>query len=255
MVIGKPPKVLKIGVSEESILLRTEESVQAESISHGEEILRRAKKDAEKIRRNALEAAERERQTAREEAARVLWDAEENKQALIDEASEKSREATRQEVLEEFRPRIEEGVERFEKVIREAEEAWRGCLDKHKNEVVALALGIAERIVHKISEEDHELVRRTAEEALSRARERQKVILRVHPEDTEVLEEFEEELLARFEDIRTFRVESDRRVDRGGVWIETESGFIDARIGNQLDEIMGSILPTEERPETEDEGE
>jgi flagellar assembly protein FliH len=143
---------------------------------------------------------------------------------------------------------LQEALDEFERVVRRAEECWRGCFEEHKNEVVALAIEIAERIVRKVCAEDREVIRRTVEEALRLAKDRQSIALRLHPKDIEFVKEFEEDLLSRFEDIRSFRVEVDERVDRGGVWVETASGMIDARIRTQLDELMEAVLPDEENP-------
>lgn len=243
----KGGKVLKIPVAGDPVFLKAEETVARESRNRAERILEAAHSEAEAIRREAAEEAEELKNQALAEAERVVREAEENRDALIQEASEKAREEARREVLETFRPEIEEAAAFFEKTVRAAEEAWRGEFEKHKIEVVELALALAEKVVRKISEEDRDLVRRTAEAALERAVDRQEVTLRVHPEDVTVLEHYRLELLTRFEDLRTFKIEKDRRVDRGGVWIETQSGLVDARIRNQLDEILASVLPQVER--------
>jgi flagellar biosynthesis/type III secretory pathway protein FliH len=243
----KAGKVLKIPVGSNPVLLKAEETLRRESHTQAEVIVAEAHAAAEGIRTEAIDLAQAERARAEEEAAGIVHEAEENRDALIHEASEQAREQARQEVLDTFRPQIEEGVEFFEKTVREAEKVWRGEFDRHKNEVIALALGIAEKIVRKISDEDRDLVRRTAEAALERAVDRQEVTLRVNPEDFAVLETYRIELLNRFEDLRTFKIEKDRRVDRGGAWIETPSGFVDARIRNQLEEILASVLPGAER--------
>lgn len=207
-----------------------------------------ANEAAEKIRKTALQAAERERTKAKEESTALFREAEENRQATYEQAVAEGRERGREEVLQELKPRLEEALERFERVVLEAEKSWRGCFNEHKNEVVALAIEMAERVVRKVAAEDRELVLRTAEEALRLARDRQSILLRLNPEDIDFVKEFEEDLLSRFEDIQSFRVDVDERVERGGVWVETASGFIDARIGSQLDELMDAVLCTEENP-------
>ena len=241
-------KVLKIEVSDIPLQLRSVESEEKNAEEAAQGVIEEANETAEKIRRTALQAAERERTKAREETAALVKEAEEKRQATLEEAIAEGREEGRQTVLQELKPRLEAALDEFEQVVRKAEECWRGCFEEHKNEVVALAIEVAERIVRKVSAEDRELVRRTAEEALRLARDRQSITLRLNREDIEFLKEFEEELLNRFEDIQSFRVEVDERVDRGGVWVETASGFIDARIRNQLDELMESVLFEEENP-------
>jgi len=241
-------RVLKVDVAEDRVLLKSKETRAKEIADQAERILVEAREAAERIRKGALEAAERERRGARETASALLQKAEEEKEEAIVAACTAAREEARKECLSELRPRIEEGVARFERLVRAAERTWSGCFEAHRNEVVALATGIAEKVVQRVAAEDRELVQRTAEAALVLAQKRQEVTLRVHPDDLAILEEFGAELVSRFDDIRTFRLEEDRRVDRGGVWIETPSGFVDARIGAQLNEIIQSILPDSENP-------
>jgi len=59
--------------------------------------------------------------------------------------------------------------------------------------------------------------------------------VRVNPADLERMRDHRDELIA-IGDIRNLRVVEDKRVDRGGVVIDSDTGTIDARIRTQLDE-------------------
>jgi len=239
---GKRSQVLKAQVTEEPVRLTYPDQVMVEARDHSETIISEAQKAAERIRRAALHAAERERQAARDGAAGVIAEAEGRRESLLRETREQARAEAEQRVLDEFRPRIEEAVAEFEELIRSTQAALVGTLEKHKEEMVELAVRIAERVILRRAEEDQTLIQRTVVAALEKARERQQVIVRVHPEDIAVLEEFKADLIARFDDLKTVTVEEDRRVDRGGVWVETSSGLIDARIRTQIEEILKSVI-------------
>ena len=102
-------------------------------------------------------------------------------------------------------------------------------------ELVRLALGIAERVLHQQVALDRGVVVEMAKVAIARLIERDTVTVRVNPADLERMREHREELIA-IGDIRNLRVVEDKRVDRGGVVVDSETGTIDARIATQLEE-------------------
>jgi flagellar assembly protein FliH len=102
-------------------------------------------------------------------------------------------------------------------------------------ELVRLAIGIAERVLHQQIALDRGVVVEMAKVAIARLVERESVTVRVNPGDLERMREHRDEFLSSG-DIKNFRVIEDQRVDRGGVVVETDGGTIDARIGTQLNE-------------------
>ncbi len=102
-------------------------------------------------------------------------------------------------------------------------------------ELVRLAVGIAERVLHQQIALDRGVVIEMAKVAVARLIERDTVTVRVNPADLERMRDHRDELIA-MGDIRNLRVVEDQRVDRGGVVVDTDAGTIDARIGTQLEE-------------------
>ena len=102
-------------------------------------------------------------------------------------------------------------------------------------ELVRLAVGIAERVLHQQIALDRNVVIEMAKVAVGRLIERDTVTVRVNPADVERIRDHRDELIA-IGDIRNLRVLEDQRVDRGGVVVDTDAGTIDARISTQLDE-------------------
>ncbi|MCG3199287.1 MAG: hypothetical protein HUU16_04780 [Candidatus Omnitrophica bacterium] len=236
-------KVFKVVLEESPVLVRSGERRALLAREEADRLLSEAEEASERLRRSAVQAAERERHGARLEAQRIAREAEMQREAVFSAAREEAREQARAEVMAEFRPRIEEAVSAFETVVRDAERAFNECLEHHKGEIVGLALGIARKVVRRVSEEDAALVVRTAEAAIRLARDRSSLALRIHPSDIAILREFEEDLLARFGSLERLKIETDERIARGGVWIETPSGFVDARIETQIEEIIRAVAP------------
>ncbi len=116
-----------------------------------------------------------------------------------------------------------------------------GRAERHKlmesaePELVRLAVGIAERVLHQQIALDRGVVVEMAKVAIARLIERDSVTVRVNPADLERMRDHRDELIA-LGDIRNLRVVEDQRVDRGGVVVDTDAGTIDARISTQLDE-------------------
>jgi flagellar assembly protein FliH len=108
-------------------------------------------------------------------------------------------------------------------------------IEEAEPQLVKLALGIAERVLHQQVALDRGVVVEMAKTAIARLIERDTVTVRVNPADLERMREHREELIA-IGDIRNLRVVEDQRVDRGGVVMDTSAGTIDARIGTQLEE-------------------
>jgi flagellar assembly protein FliH len=108
-------------------------------------------------------------------------------------------------------------------------------IEEAEPELVRLAFGIAERVLHQQVALDRGVAVEMAKVAIARLIERDTVTVRVNPADLERMRQHRDELIA-IGDIRNLRVVVDKRVDRGGVMIDSDTGTIDARIRTQLDE-------------------
>jgi flagellar assembly protein FliH len=108
-------------------------------------------------------------------------------------------------------------------------------MESAEPELVKLAIGIAERVLHQQIALDRGVVVEMAKVAIGRLVEKESVTVRVNPGDLERMREHRDEMLSNGE-IKNFRVVEDQRVDRGGVVVETDGGTIDARISTQVNE-------------------
>lgn len=108
-------------------------------------------------------------------------------------------------------------------------------IESAEPELVRLAMGIAERILHQQVALDRGVVVEMAKVAIARLVERESVTVRVNPADLERIRQHRDEFL-NSSDVKHLRIIEDQRVDRGGVVVETDGGTIDARISTQLNE-------------------
>jgi flagellar assembly protein FliH len=198
-----------------------------------------------------VEALRTQAQTLLDDAARnaevLLSDAHDRARALIEDAA-----ARADAIAQEARKRgHDEGVAAG-RAVADAEMndmvvTMRGLLEmarieRHKlienaePELVRLAFGIAERILHQQVALDRGVAVEMAKVAIARLIERDTVTVRVNPADLEQMRKHRDDLIA-VGDIRSLRVVEDKRVDRGGVVVDSGTGTIDARIRTQLDEV------------------
>jgi flagellar biosynthesis/type III secretory pathway protein FliH len=206
-----------------------------------------------------LAAIEAQARGLLDEAARnaeaLLNDAHERARAMIEDAA-----ARAETIAAEARSKAHDdgfaaGRDQADAEMHEMLVTMRGVLESTRTErhraiesaepeLVRLALGIAERVLHQQIALDRGVVVEMAKSAIARLIERDTVTVRVNPADLERMREHREELI-EIGDIRNLRVVEDKRVDRGGVVVETEAGTIDARIGTQLEEAR-KVLHIEE---------
>jgi flagellar biosynthesis/type III secretory pathway protein FliH len=109
-----------------------------------------------------------------------------------------------------------------------------------EREVAAIALEVAERILGRELAQREDAIVDLAAHALAAARERREVFLRVHPDDAAALRA-EEGRLAPLLARAPLAVREDAGIARGGVVVETDAGWIDARIETQLADLGRAV--------------
>jgi len=118
-----------------------------------------------------------------------------------------------------------------QRLIRESEKA-----------VVKISCEIAKRIVGKIPEIREEMVVEIVTNALNHLADKQKVTIRVNPQDCEILRQHESEWLAAAGGTGALQVKEDGRIKRGGCLIEGESGSVEAQLDRQIEVIEKALM-------------
>jgi len=181
------------------------------------------------------------------DAEDLLTDAHARARAMIDDAG-----ARAEQIAENARRAAHEaghaaGTQAAEREMSELLATMRNLIEmaraeRHKiiesaePELVKLAMGIAERVLHQQIALDRNVVVEMAKVAISRLIDRDSVTVRVNPADLERMREHREDVLA-MGDVKNVRIIEDQRVDRGGVVVETDAGSVDARVHTQLAEV------------------
>lgn len=178
---------------------------------------------APKIVRRAVLQSLRQVQTQLEEvdarAQQIIAQAEQQAEAIREQA----REQGRAEALSELLAALNSARGEYARLIDEAEQ-----------DIVTLAMEVAQRIVHRQLQLSPETLRDILRGALELVRDKRQITVLVHPDDLELVSGWRHEL-SELVEARTIFFEADERVEHGGCFIETEAGRVDARLSTQLD--------------------
>jgi len=227
-----------------------EAALRAESPQHPVEVI-----DWESLRTEATAALERAKSSSREilegafrTASSLLEQARRDRDAIAEAARSEGHEAGRQEGIARVDAEMNELLGLLHGIIEAVREDRDRFLRSAEPELVRLALGASERIVHHEISQNDQFVVETVRSALTRVLARNDITIRVNPEDMAVMREYRERLLAAG-DFEHLRLIEDQRIDRGGALLESDSGTIDAKITTQLREVRSALVPADDLPE------
>lgn len=186
---------------------------------------------------------------ARAEAERTLFDARSKAEAIREEARQQGYAAgaatARQEVEAELRAiwdrqtfAIKGNIQAIiDSIIEAREELWH----ETEQEMVALVLDIARKVIKTEVKQNPEVIVEMIRHAMRRVVDKDSIRIRVSPEDVGVVREQREDLLRILDGIRHLEIDDDRRIGRGGCVIETNAGTIDARVETQFEEVEEAL--------------
>ncbi len=164
-----------------------------------------------------------------EERAKVIVARAEEAAKRIEREAEVAAEASRRSAEERGHA---EGLARVAALETAAIAARARSIDEAERTLVGLVTKIAERVLHAALTDAPERVVPAVRAELARVKRAKRVELRVHPADAEALRA----ALARGETFEPAApdVVPDDSVQRGGCWISSDLGTIDARLEIQL---------------------
>ncbi len=146
------------------------------------------------------------------------------------------------EGLEEARDEADQIRDAARGVLREAEELRRRTLDDLQPEIRALAVAIAEKLVAGHLEQNPETITAVVRETLEAVRERESVVLYVHPSHVAVLLEAVPKLKsALLPEGASLRIIGDAGLERGGCLVDTEQGLVDATTQVRWREVLRAL--------------
>lgn len=204
--------------------------------------------------------AEALRRAAQQQADRIIAEAKAERERLLSDAAEVGRREGHAEGLAQGREagktagETEARAEHADQ-LRQLQAAWADALGEFlsqrdhlviecKQDVLRLALTIAERITHRQIDCDEEVVCRQIEEALRAVGKPSRVVIAVSPDEIDLVREVLPDLAGRIEAAEHSELVADASLSPGSCRIRTAGGGeIDAAIETQLRRIVETIIP------------
>lgn len=170
---------------------------------------------------------------AKSEAQKIVDQALKEANAIREEAMETGREEGRAEAasrIEEAMATVNQAVKERKKIIKDSEA-----------EVLRLALKVAEQIIRSEVSMHRDVCLNIVAEAIGRVSDREQIIVRVNREDAEYLKRYKDRLAGMLDGVKSFSIIEDANVEAGGCVIETNLGFVDAKISTKIKSIESAL--------------
>ena len=212
------------------------------------DMVHEAQQQAEQI----VKQAEGEAQNILEQSrARAEREAGQLKRETEEKAKKEGFEQGRQEIQQQLKEESEAFVNALGQALQQLEEEKQMLVKQVEPRLLTLACHIAGQIVRDRIERDDETVMRIVHRAIEMTKERASFVLRLNPADAESLREKADDLIQAHEGVREIRFEADPRIEQGGCLVETASGYVDARLEQQMGEFRQMIVDARPGPKEE----
>lgn len=215
-------------------------------------IIEEAERKAFDRTKKSLEEKDSALAVAQEEAKKIIEEAEKEKERILEEAkveAEKLKdegyktgyEIGREEGFKEGKEELLSMIERLKSIVYVTLKEREKILVHSERQILNLVLSMVRKIVKKLTMEEERIVIENVKEALALTRGAMKIYIHINPQDLDYTTKHKDEFIKLIEGIPEVKILEDPTVDKGGVYIETDLGEIDARISTQLEEIEEKI--------------
>ena len=183
----------------------------------------------------------------RAEAGRIIAEAKGQAEMIrrkAEQAGREAAEAAAEKVLKErVAQRMASLTPALQQAVRQVEDSRQEWLHHWEASAVRLASAIAARLVRRQLAEHRELQLEWIREALELAAGSTGVVLRLNPEDHEVLGDEAHKLVEQvLQPIASARIVADASITRGGCRVDTEFGAVDQQLETRLERLEQELL-------------
>lgn len=137
-------------------------------------------------------------------------------------------------------------LEDIENLFSEIDGIKHDILNQYEREIIDLIFAVAEKIVHHEVTSKPSAIKNAIFDALELAVEKSKVVFNVNPDDYDYVEKLRPEIFNQNKGLKSIVVNSDPGVSRGGCYLETSYGNIDATIESKLEKIRQCLQESAE---------
>jgi len=207
------------------------------------------RRQGDELRRLAQEEAERILAEAHAERERIVANAAEDGHAQglaqgLEEGRAQGREEGRAEALEQTKRELSELSTKWSEALRAFEVDRSEMLISARQDVLRLALLLAEKVIKRRVESDPRVVLDQLASVLSMISSPTRLTVRVHPSDGELARDALPDMLERCANAQHIEIVEDISLERGSCVAKTSGGGeFDASVRSQLDRIVEELMP------------
>jgi len=132
-----------------------------------------------------------------------------------------------------------------DEVLIQTEKLRREKLEMLEQEIIDLALEIAERLLSAQLTLDKEVILNIAAESIRLVADRQSVVIFVNPDDLELVESKKDELKSLLPVRAQLQVVADAAIQPGGCKIDTGQGWVDATMETRREALLKALFDKE----------
>ena len=254
--VGEHGEEIQLGVQREEVAMEERDTREEIERAHreAEQMSARAQAEASAI----VDGAKREAQRLKDQSAKEI---ESLKAAAEQEAEKAKKEAYSQgystgeeagfkdgyqagytkgknQSIEETRG----SLNMISRVIDELKAYRTQILNDARNDIVRMAISVAERVLHKEIMTDPNSVISVVKNAIKKINFKKQFMVHVNPLDLEVVQKQSAEVALLLDNYEILKFTGNPKVEPGGCIIQTESGTVDARVDRQFQEITEQVL-------------
>lgn len=203
-----------------------------------QEMAKQARHEAEELLKEAQRKWEETEQAIREQKKKF----EEERLLLQKRAEEEGYAAGFTRGKKEGYQQVEQEIEKARQIKEKAERDYECALQEAEQEIVHLAVAVAEKIIGRQLLEDHETFLSMVKKAIREVRESETIHIFISYRTYEQFAEAIENACQSVSPSARIRVFPEMNEEEGMCRIETDSGHLEASISSQLDEIETKLL-------------
>jgi len=182
--------------------------------------------DAASIGRKTAEMVD----AARDDAQKIIDEAVAEAERIKEDAKHAGLDAARKEVEESASDKVREAIETLNDAIKERKK----IIKDSEAEILRLSLKVAEQIIRSEVSLHRDVCLNIVSEAIGRVSDREQVIIKVNRDDIEHIKKYKDKIAGLVDGIKSLSIIEESGIEPGGCVIETNLGYVDARISTKI---------------------
>ena len=145
------------------------------------------------------------------------------------------------DIRSQVKDELQTNFDELTQAVNELRESRNSVIENAQTKLLDFAMILAEKIIHKRIEMDPSVVNDVVSAAMEKISGADQVTFKVNPDDIDTINQFQSRIEAKLVGLKKLVILPDPSIDRGGVIIETNVGYVDATIKQQMNVLVRTI--------------